>query len=190
MTHKYAYEALDRSLRDITGVDALFGGKVVVMLGDFRQVLPVVKRGTEDQIISAALKSSTVIWPYVERRALHKNMRVATAAADDVDELGAFAELLLEVGDGAVPVVMTGATPGAAQRPAALRLPSEGRVDELYGRPRAHGRDLHRRRYCRAGPREPIGQTDLYLPGGRRPEEHGPGVRWASNYSKAPGSPP
>lgn len=92
------------------------------------------KRGTEDQIISAALKSSTVIWPYVERRALHKNMRVATAAADDVDELGAFAELLLEVGDGAVPVVKAIGR-NHIEVPAELCLPDgsdRGLIDHVY----------------------------------------------------------
>lgn len=49
MAHRYAIEAVDRLLRDIMGaVDArlesiAFGGKVVVLGGDFRQTLPVVK---------------------------------------------------------------------------------------------------------------------------------------------------
>lgn len=45
MTHKYAFEAVDRTLRDITKHDKPFGGITVVMCGDFRQVLPVVKKG-------------------------------------------------------------------------------------------------------------------------------------------------
>jgi ATP-dependent DNA helicase PIF1 len=39
-------EALDNSMCDIMGRPALpFGGKTVVFGGDFRQVLPVVRKG-------------------------------------------------------------------------------------------------------------------------------------------------
>ena len=43
MAHKHCYSAVDRTLRDLCGVDKLFGGKVVVVGGDFRQCLPVVR---------------------------------------------------------------------------------------------------------------------------------------------------
>ncbi|GKA05883.1 ATP-dependent DNA helicase PIF1-like protein [Tanacetum coccineum] len=51
MTHKHCYEAFDRTLRDIcqtdptTPNDKVFGGKVVLFGGDFRQILPVVTNG-------------------------------------------------------------------------------------------------------------------------------------------------
>ena len=64
MMHKHVFEAVDRTLRDITGrPDVLFGGKVVVLGGDFRQILPVVPRGNRGQIVAASLKRSTIIWP-------------------------------------------------------------------------------------------------------------------------------
>jgi ATP-dependent DNA helicase PIF1 len=47
---------------DSTAGSKLWGGKVVVMSGDFRQVLPVVKRGTRPQIVNAAVNSSETIW--------------------------------------------------------------------------------------------------------------------------------
>ncbi|XP_058726021.1 uncharacterized protein LOC131597333 [Vicia villosa] len=51
MANKYCFEALDKSLKDIMsgsthGQDKIFGGKVVVFGGDFRQILPVVPRAT------------------------------------------------------------------------------------------------------------------------------------------------
>ena len=46
MTKRQAVETLDRSLQDIMDCSLPFGGKVVVFGGDFRQVLPVVTRGT------------------------------------------------------------------------------------------------------------------------------------------------
>ena len=60
MTNRYALEALDRSLKDILDCDAPFGGKVMILGGDFRQVLPVVQKGTKAQMISACIVKSTL----------------------------------------------------------------------------------------------------------------------------------
>ena len=46
MTHRYAFEALDKTLQDIMSNDKLFGGKVVLLGCDFKQVLPVVPKAT------------------------------------------------------------------------------------------------------------------------------------------------
>ncbi|KAF1864463.1 hypothetical protein Lal_00021886 [Lupinus albus] len=55
MTHKFCFESLDRSLADIMGTTSndsiLFGGKVVVFGGDFRQILPVIPRGCRSDIV-------------------------------------------------------------------------------------------------------------------------------------------
>lgn len=59
MTKRQAVEALDRSLRDIMSCDMPFGGKVMLFGGDFRQVLPVVLRGTRAQITDATLLDHT-----------------------------------------------------------------------------------------------------------------------------------
>jgi hypothetical protein len=82
MAHKHVFEAMNRTLQHVMGVvdpalkDMLFGGKVVVMGGDFRQILPVVPRGTRGQIVDASLKRSAVLWHRVKVRQLHENMRV------------------------------------------------------------------------------------------------------------------
>ena len=46
MTNRLAVECLDRSLQDIMDCELPFGGKVMLFGVDFRQVLPVVTRGT------------------------------------------------------------------------------------------------------------------------------------------------
>ena len=43
MAHRHLLEAFDRTLRDVVGRDEPFGGKVVVLGGDFRQILPVIR---------------------------------------------------------------------------------------------------------------------------------------------------
>ncbi|KRH49675.1 hypothetical protein GLYMA_07G171700v4 [Glycine max] len=45
MCHKFAFEALDKSLKDIMQNNLAFGGKIIVFGGDFRQILPIVPKG-------------------------------------------------------------------------------------------------------------------------------------------------
>jgi len=80
MTHRHNYEAVDRSLRDLLRVQKPFGGLTVLFGGDFRQVLPVVPRGTRSQITAASLKRST-LWPHISIKRLTVNMRVRMLAS-------------------------------------------------------------------------------------------------------------
>ena len=43
MAHRHLLEALDRTLRDVTDTEEPFGGKVLLLGGDFRQILPVIR---------------------------------------------------------------------------------------------------------------------------------------------------
>ena len=64
MCNKYCFESLDKSLCDIlshsnnTQTDIPFGGKPILLGGDFRQILPIIPGGTKEQIIKASLNSS------------------------------------------------------------------------------------------------------------------------------------
>jgi ATP-dependent DNA helicase PIF1 len=91
MTKRQAVETLDRTLQDIMGSNQPFGGKVMLFGGDFRQVLPVVVRGTRAQITDATLLKS-YIWDNVRRIRLTQNMR----AKNDIW----FADYLLRIGNG------------------------------------------------------------------------------------------
>jgi ATP-dependent DNA helicase PIF1 len=82
------------------------------MGGDFRQILPVVKKGVRGDIVSASLNHSGHIWQHVRVFSLHHNMRVARLqTAGDVAgarELQSFADYLQRLGEGteqAYPVV-------------------------------------------------------------------------------------
>ncbi|XP_074301448.1 uncharacterized protein LOC141632834 [Silene latifolia] len=69
MINRYCFEALDRSMRDIMRTSSEgdpekpFGGKVVVFGGDFRQILPVIPKGSRQDIVGAAISSSP-LWRY------------------------------------------------------------------------------------------------------------------------------
>ncbi|KAJ0254528.1 Helitron helicase-like domain-containing protein, partial [Hirschfeldia incana] len=98
MTHKHAFEALDRTLRDIlskknpAAKNQTFGGKTVLLGGDFRQILPVIPQGSKADTIIASI-SHSYLWDSCHRFFLKTNMRV------NQDETE-FSSWLLEVGEG------------------------------------------------------------------------------------------
>jgi hypothetical protein len=63
MMHKHCFESLDRALRDVLKsnnngrTDIPFGGKVVVLGGDFRQILPVIPKVTRQEVVQATINS-------------------------------------------------------------------------------------------------------------------------------------
>ncbi|KAD5317604.1 hypothetical protein E3N88_17550 [Mikania micrantha] len=108
MVHKHAFEALDRTMKDIfnsgTSVnsDIPFGGKVIVFGGDFRQILPVVPNGGRQEIVNASL-SSSYLWEKCKLLRLTRNMRLTIGAlASDIEHTNNFAKWLLDIGEGKV----------------------------------------------------------------------------------------
>ncbi|XP_022883309.1 uncharacterized protein LOC111400092 [Olea europaea var. sylvestris] len=55
MVNRCAIEAVEKMLRDVVDCDLPFGGKVIILGGDFRQVLTVVPRGKKEDIMKASL---------------------------------------------------------------------------------------------------------------------------------------
>ena len=85
MTNKQCFEAFDRSLKDIMSevtqeaVNIPFGGKVVVLGGDPKQILPVVQNGSKSQIINASI-IKLYLWNNVKILFLTENMRLLSGA--------------------------------------------------------------------------------------------------------------
>ena len=111
MMNKECFECLDRTLRDLTGNNhEMFGGKLILVSGDFRQMLPVVKKGYRAAVVSACLKSSILWSDDITILRLTENMRVQKyidAYPDDSDfhtELRQFEKWLLDLGDGKLSV--------------------------------------------------------------------------------------
>lgn len=73
MARKQAIESLNSLPQDITGKNELFGGKFVVFGGDFRQVLPVIPKGSNEETVTNNLLTSQ-IWPNLEKIRLTENM--------------------------------------------------------------------------------------------------------------------
>ena len=120
MSPLQALDAADNVLRDLCDDDRPFGGKVLVMGGDFRQVLPVVPRADDAKIKAHVVTRHRYFAEgFVERHSLAKNMRAALASTTAPStNTRDYSEFLLEIGDGRYPV---SDEVGAA----AVRLPDE-----------------------------------------------------------------
>ena len=70
MTNKFSFEALDRTLKDLTGKSQPMGGMCMLLCGDFRQILPVIQDGTRNNIVNSCLKKSG---PYSCETFAHKH---------------------------------------------------------------------------------------------------------------------
>ena len=108
MMNKHCFEAVDRTFRDIlrfsnpNSLNQPFGGKVVVLGGDFRQILPVIPKGTRQDVVYASINSS-YLWQFVEVHTLTKNMRLLSGSSkSDVNEMKTFSDWMLSVGEGKI----------------------------------------------------------------------------------------
>ncbi|XP_050111764.1 ATP-dependent DNA helicase PIF1-like [Malus sylvestris] len=97
MMHHHAFEALNRTFRDLIDVDLPFGGKIMIFRGDFRQVLLVIQKGTKAKLIQASVIKAS-FWSHVKILKLKQNMR----SINDRE----FSKFLLCVGDGNEDVIM------------------------------------------------------------------------------------
>ena len=100
MTNKLAFEALDRTLKDLMGNSHSMGGICMLLCGDFRQILPVIQGGTRGNIVDSCLKKS-FLWEHIVVKHLHTNMRVHLCGDEAA---GQFADQLLAIGDGKFPI--------------------------------------------------------------------------------------
>ncbi|CAN0837248.1 ATP-dependent DNA helicase PIF1 [Linum grandiflorum] len=110
MVHRLSFEAVDRTICDImnqptTGPDYKpFGGKTVLLGGDFRQTLPVVTDGGREDNINASLTRS-YLWSYCTLLELHTNMRIHQSEANRATVFSglSFPDWVLALGDARLP---------------------------------------------------------------------------------------
>ena len=125
MAHKLALEALNRTLQDVRSDSNLMGGVTVLLAGDFRLTLPVIPKGTPAEEPAACLKSS-VLWRHVEMLTLSTKMR-AHLHGDEM--AGDFSRVLLDIGNGALPVDDHGLIPVRPDWATAVN-----NIEELYSK--------------------------------------------------------
>ena len=112
MAHKYIFKAVELLISECMAFknsnkqnnNRKFGGKIMIFGGDFRQVLPVVKRGNRSEVVNATIKK-TDFWHQVTKLKLIENMRIKSAAANqgkETSQLNKFSEYLLAIGEGLI----------------------------------------------------------------------------------------
>ena len=107
MGNRKLFAVVDRVLKDIMrGVDeslgdVLFGGKIMVLSGDWRQLPPVVRHAGRAGTVTSCLKYAQM-WQNFTVLTLTTNMRVETLGRGtaEAEEVHSFSEWLLDVGAG------------------------------------------------------------------------------------------
>ena len=107
MMNRYHLEAMDRTMRDILQKPNVpFGGKAVILAGDFRQCLPVVPGKQKAGIIKHTILKS-YLWGFFQVLELSVNMRVR---ASGNPHLEAFDKWTLSIGNGQISSLKVPAT--------------------------------------------------------------------------------
>ncbi|XP_071709151.1 uncharacterized protein [Rutidosis leptorrhynchoides] len=104
MNNKRFFEALDRNLRDILGnKTSPFGGKSKILGGNFKQTLPVHKKGKKSTIVRSCITSS-YLWKEFKVFILSENMRLMQPGLtpSEKERNAAFSAWLLDIGNGGV----------------------------------------------------------------------------------------
>lgn len=96
MANRAVLACVDELLRRVMGNDLVFGGKIIILSGDFRQTCPVIRRGTRAQVVDASIKSSPLFSAFTIVR-LTEPIR----NAEDLE----FAAFVDAIGDGAGPEI-------------------------------------------------------------------------------------
>ncbi|CAI0431601.1 unnamed protein product [Linum tenue] len=111
MTHRFCFEALSKTLCDVMDLPSTgtsyrpFGGKTVLLGGDFRQILPVIPGGGREETINASIIRSP-LWAHCNLLCLQENMRINSDAVNQEAIFNGmtFAQWVLTVGNGLLPV--------------------------------------------------------------------------------------
>jgi hypothetical protein len=90
----HIFEAVDRTFQDVRSCDRPFGGLCIVF-GDFKQILPVVVKGNQAQIVGICMQRST-LWQQIQVLKLTENMCLNTADEQERE----FAQWQLDIGHG------------------------------------------------------------------------------------------
>jgi len=78
MSDKRVYACVDRCLRDVSSSKRPFGGKLMLLGGDWKQLLPIVRGITTRGVVQFTLRKSEY-WDDFKKMELKKNMRAKDA---------------------------------------------------------------------------------------------------------------
>jgi len=91
MANRAVLACVEDICRKIMGNHLPFGGKIIILLGDFRQTCPIIRQGSRTQIVAASIRSSP-LWNEFTIERLTQPIR----NAEDIE----FANVIDDIGDG------------------------------------------------------------------------------------------
>ena len=102
MTHLDIFESVNQTLKDLRSDKRPFGGVSVILGGDFRQCLPVVRNGSRSEQVNASILRSATFADF-GHFTLTENLRVRNCITSDPSRsarLLEWADTLLRIGNG------------------------------------------------------------------------------------------
>ena len=108
MAHKNILFWLDRQFRDIMGNNEPFGGKTLLLCGDFKQLPPVIPRGSRRAVMAASIKTSpyfqnATILKLVKNERLRKQLLEHDLSLNEKQKLKKFDKWITNIGYNKVP---------------------------------------------------------------------------------------
>ncbi|XP_054272896.1 uncharacterized protein LOC128993160 [Macrosteles quadrilineatus] len=100
MAHRYIFEIIDRSLRDLMNSPEPFGNKIFICCGDFRQIAPVVAKARTPADIACVSLCASSLWSSFKIFSLSTPHRTSGSTA--------YSDFLLQVGNGTISSVPFG----------------------------------------------------------------------------------
>ncbi|PIA37051.1 hypothetical protein AQUCO_03100065v1 [Aquilegia coerulea] len=128
MNHRNAFEAVDRTFRDLMRSstpsleEKVFGGKSIVLGSDFRQTLPVVPKGSRETIVDASI-SRSYLWSHCRIFKLSINMRLQSENLNslEIEKVDKLRKWILDLGNGNLPTIST----CGEQEPTWIKIPDD-----------------------------------------------------------------
>ncbi len=119
MSHKHALELVDRLLQGLMGSHQPFGGKTVLLGGDWRQSLPVIPQSSRGEIFVSTVQQS-YLWIDIKKYKLSVNERIR-ACGNDVD----YADFILQMGNGTLTTYDDAILKSTSRSPSLIRIPDD-----------------------------------------------------------------
>ncbi|KZS08018.1 Uncharacterized protein APZ42_028147 [Daphnia magna] len=104
-----------------------YGGKVLLLGGDFRQCLPVVRHGNRVQVAEVTIINNAT-WPHFHELRLVQNMRTTAGSQD-------YADWLIELGNGTLPQIPRLNNPDVIEIPQDFLNIQRNLVEHVFGDP-------------------------------------------------------